>query len=106
MPAGTGADNSVADPNAENETAQAKRKRKKRGPYKKRENNNKNSNEEGMLQALREGTQTEAQLSALRLILEYGTQQQQAEAMKKISAVAYGSKRKKKGITHILQPNQ
>jgi hypothetical protein len=59
-----------------------------------------------MLQALREGTQTEAQLSALRLILEYGTQQQQAEAMKKISAVAYGSKRKKKGITHILQPNQ
>jgi hypothetical protein len=96
MPAGTGADNSVSDPNAENETAQAKRKRKKRGPYKKRENNNKNSNEEGMLQALRDGTQTEAQLSALRLILEYGTQQQQAKAMKKIDAVAYGSKRKKK----------
>jgi hypothetical protein len=33
MPKGTGADNSIAEPDAENETAQAKRKRKKRGPY-------------------------------------------------------------------------
>jgi len=52
-----------------------------------------------MLKALREGTQTEAQLSALRLILEYDTQDQQKKAMKQIDAAEYGKKRKKKKTT-------
>jgi hypothetical protein len=99
IPKGTGADHSIVEPDAENETAQAKRKWKKHGPYNKRDNNESNLNENGMLKALREGTQTEAQLSALHLILEYGTQDQQKKAMKQIDAVAYGRKRKKKKTT-------
>jgi hypothetical protein len=100
MPKRIGVDNSIAEPDAENETAQAKRKRKKHGPCNKRDNNKSNLNEDGMLKALREGMQTEAQLSALHLILEYGTQDQQKKAMKQIDAVAYGKKRKKKKTTH------
>jgi hypothetical protein len=99
MSKGTGAHNSIVEPDAENETAQAKRKRKKRGPYNKRDSNKSNLNEDGMLKALREGTQTEAQLSALCLILEYGMQDQQKKAMKQIDAIAHGKKRKKKKTT-------
>ncbi len=49
-----------------------------------------------MLKALREGTQTEAKLSALRLLLEYGSEEQRKKAMKQIDAVAYGKDRRKK----------
>jgi hypothetical protein len=49
-----------------------------------------------MLKALREGTQTEAKLSALCLLLEYGSEEQQKKAMKQIDAVAYGKDKKKK----------
>jgi hypothetical protein len=50
-------------------TAQSKKKRKKRRQYKKKSNSHNNNN--AMMQALQMGRQSEAQLTALRLILEY-----------------------------------
>jgi hypothetical protein len=96
MPKGTGADNSVAVADADTETTQARKNRKKRGPYKKRPANNNTVDDDGMMKALREGTQTEAKLSALRLLLEYGSEEQRKKAMKQIDAVAYGKDRRKK----------
>jgi len=96
MPKGTGADNSVAVADADTETTQARKNRKKRGPYKKRPANNNTVDDDGMMKALREGTQTEAKLSALRLLLEYGSEEQRKKAMKQIDAVAYGKDRSKK----------
>ena len=48
-----------------------------------------------MLVALRQGTQTEAKLSALRLIMEFGTTTDKRKAMKKIGKMAYGKADKK-----------
>jgi len=86
MPNGAGVDNSIVEPDSA--TAQSKKKRKKRGQYKKKSNSPNNNN--AMLQALQMGTQSEAQLSALRLILEYGSTSQKKKAMKQVKHVAHG----------------
>jgi hypothetical protein len=58
--------------------------------------NKSSPNNDAMLKALHQDAQTEAQMSALRLILESGSSAQKTRAMKEISSVAYGEK----GDTH------
>jgi hypothetical protein len=93
MSSGTGAHNSVAMAEMD---GPSKKKRKPRGSCKKRKDNKSSPNNDAMLKALHQGVKTEAQMSALRLILEYGSSVQKKKAMKEISSVAYG----KKGDTH------
>jgi hypothetical protein len=101
MPNGTGVDNSVADtaPDGEATAAAVARKRKKRGTYKKATATKSSPGNDAMFKALRQGTESEAKMSALRLILEFGTAAQKRKAMKTIDVVAYGKKKKKKGDT-------
>jgi hypothetical protein len=101
MPNGTGVDNSVADtgPDGEATDAAVARKRKKRGTYKKATATKSSPGNEAMFKALRQGTESEAKMSALRLILEFGTAAQKRKAMKTIDVVAYGKKKKKNGDT-------
>jgi hypothetical protein len=49
-----------------------------------------------MLQVLQAGTQSEALLSALCLILEYGSSSQKKTAMKDVDRMAYGKKEETK----------
>jgi tRNA(Met) C34 N-acetyltransferase TmcA len=93
MPSGTGADNSVAMAETD---GPSKKKRKLHGSYKKRKDNKSSPNYDAMLKELHQGVLTEAQMSVLHLILEYGSSAQKKRAMKEISSVACG----KKGDTH------
>jgi hypothetical protein len=86
MPEGTGIDNSVA----QGDTSSQAKKRKKRGPYNTNKPKKSSPSNDAMLVALRQGTQTEAKLSALRLIMEFGTTTDKRKAMKKIGKMAYG----------------
>jgi hypothetical protein len=85
MPNGAGVDNSIVEPDSA--TAKSKTKRKKGGRYKKKTNSPNNNN--AMLQALQMGMQSEAQLSALHLILEYGSTSQKKKAIKQVKHVAW-----------------
>jgi hypothetical protein len=101
MPKGTGADNSVGAPVLDGEAlgAAVARKRSKRGPYKKASAKKSSPANNAILSALRHGTETEAKLSALHLILEFRTAAQKRKAMKQIDSVAYGKKKKKNDST-------
>jgi hypothetical protein len=91
MPTGTGIDNSVAVADAAT-TLQNKKKRKKRGTYNNKKNSNDSpSNNNAMLRVLQSGTQTESQLSALCLTLQYGIPSEKKKAMKEVNRVAYRS---------------
>jgi hypothetical protein len=92
MPEGTGIDNSVAQTDASTRS----KKRKTRGPYNKNTAKKSSPSNDAMLVALRQGTQTEAKLSALRLIMEFGSTAEKKKAMKKIGKLAYGNKAEKK----------
>jgi hypothetical protein len=47
---------------------------------------------------LQGGTQTEAQISALRLMLEFGSNQQKINAMKEIEKIAFAGGKKGKAV--------
>jgi len=93
MPKGTGIDSSVAGP------AATGKKRKKRGKYKKKDKkNNKDSDSSLLVDVLQGGTRTEAQISALRLMLEFGSNQQKINAMKEIEKIAFAGGKKGKAV--------
>jgi hypothetical protein len=52
-------------------------------------NNNTSPNNNAMLQVLQSGTQTESQLSALHLILQYGNPSEKKKATKEANRVTY-----------------
>jgi hypothetical protein len=88
MPKGTGVDSSIADG--------TKATKRKRGKYNKQNNSsNQSSSNQSLLDALNDGTKSESKMAALRLILEFGTAAQKAEAMKEIQTVAYGNRKRK-----------
>jgi hypothetical protein len=55
----------------------------------KNNNNNNSPNNNAMLQVLQSGTQTESQLSALHLILQYGNPSEKKKSMKEVNRVTY-----------------
>ena len=97
MPKGTGIDSSVAG--ASNTT----KKRKKRGKYKKKAQENNNNRESNvLLSALQGGTQTEAQMAALRMMLEFGSADQKRKAMAEIERIGLpGSTKRKEGTAEV-----
>ena len=99
MPKGTGIDSSVAG-------STAAKKRKKRGKYNKKAKatNNNNSESNLLLNALQGGTQTDAQMQALRLMLEFGSATQKSNAMKEIERIAKCGAHKKRNSTEAVDP--
>jgi hypothetical protein len=85
MPQGSGVDNPVAA--SIYDGAQSRKKRKKHGKY---NNNNKNKspNNNTLLTAIESGTRNEMQLSALRLLLEFGSESQKKTAIEEVERLA------------------
>ncbi len=84
MPKGTGIDNSVNDGTVARET-----KRKHKGKrHKKKQGNSSEESNMTLLQALDEGTKSETNFSALRLMLEFGSQEEKLQAMREVKLVA------------------
>ncbi len=90
MPSGTGIDNSVVDGD---EAARAKRCR---GKYKATARENDNNSSQLLLQTLEGGTKSETKMTALRLMLEFGSNTQKANAMKEVQRMAFSDKKKRK----------
>jgi hypothetical protein len=85
MPEGSGIDNSVAV--TASEVAQGKKKRKKHGKYNKK-NKSKSPDNNSLLQPIENGTRSETQLSALRMLLEFGDDTQKRAAINKVQCLA------------------
>ncbi len=100
IPKGTGIDSSVAG------SYTTAKKRKKCGKYnKKAKATNKNNSESNLLlNALQGGTQTDAQMQALRLMLEFGSATQKSNAMKEIERIAKCGVHKKRNSTEAVDP--
>jgi hypothetical protein len=90
MPSGTGIDNSVADGNA------APSAKRRRGKYRATARENDNNSSQLLLQTLEGGTKSETKMTALRLMLEFGSNSQKANAMKEVQRIAFGDKKKRK----------
>jgi hypothetical protein len=97
MPKGTGIDSSVAG------ASTTAKKRKKCGKYKKKAQENNNNRESNiLLSALQGGTQTEAQMAALCMMLEFGSAAQKTKAMAEIERIGLpGSAKRKEGIAEV-----
>jgi hypothetical protein len=99
MPKGTGIDSSVAG------TSATAKKRKKCGKYNKRAKDAYNNSEiKLLLNALQGGTQTDAQMQALRLMLEFGSATQKSNAMTEIERIAKCGAHKKRNSTEAVDP--
>jgi hypothetical protein len=88
MPSGAGIDNSVAEGNG---AASATRHR---GKYRTMHWEQENNSSLLLLQTLECGTKSEMKMTALQLMLECGLNSQNANAMKKVQCIAFGSKKK------------
>jgi hypothetical protein len=85
MPKGTGIDNSVED------GTMSKASKRKLNNKKQRQREKKNNAEESnmtLLQALDGGTKSETKLSALRLMLEFGSTEEKLQSMREVKRVA------------------
>jgi hypothetical protein len=98
MPEGSGIDNSVAV--TASEAAQGKKKRKKRGNYNKN-NKNKSPDNNSLLRAIENGTRSETQLSALRMLLEFGNDTQKRAAIKEVQHLADVRSQNKRAATRV-----
>jgi hypothetical protein len=78
MPSGTGIDNSVVDGDG---AACAKRRK---GKYRATVRENDKNSSQLLLQTLEGGTKSETKMTALRLMLEFGSNSQKANAMKEV----------------------
>jgi len=85
MPKGTGIDNSVDDGSVARGT---KRKTSRKRNKKKKRDSIEDSNL-ALLQALDGGTKSETRLSVLRLMLEFGSNEEKVEAMREVKRVAF-----------------
>jgi hypothetical protein len=83
IPSGTGIDNSVADGNA------APSANRRRGKYRATAWENDNNSSQLLLQTLEGETKSETKMTALRLMLEFGSNSQKANAMKEGSAHSF-----------------
>ena len=85
MPSGTGVDASLADG-----TTTASKKRKKRGKYKKRDNNNNNSSTNNNIALVIENIgNSEARVSSLHILIEYGALEEKWQALAEIRKLVY-----------------
>jgi hypothetical protein len=100
MPKGTGVDNSVAG-------AASAAPTKKRGKYRKKQKTSNDSSDNNLLfKALEEGTRSETKLSALKLILQYGSTSQKANAMKEVNRIADLDNKKKNATVSASREEQ
>ncbi len=70
-----------------------------------KKHDNSNSNQ-SLLHALNDGTKLESRMAALRLILEFGTAAQKAEAMKEAQAIAFENKKRESDDTIALEDSE
>lgn len=59
-----------------------------------------------LFKALQGGTRSETKMSALKLILQYGSSSQKANAMKEIDHIAYGDNKERKATVAASSDEQ